>query len=109
MLTDNGAEAASRRNAAGHPVERLLAELGIKHRYTRPCRPQTNGEAGGRTLNEELLKGTTFETADELKEELGPACCTTTRRVRIRVWGARRPSRPCRILSTNYLTSTIPA
>ena len=71
MLTDNGPEAASRGNAAGHPVERLLAELGIKHRCRGPYRPQTNGKAGGRTLNEELLEGTTFETADELKEELG--------------------------------------
>ena len=99
MLTDNGPEVASRGNVAGHPVERLLAELGIKHRYTRPYRPQTNGkvERFWRTLNEELLEGTTFETADELKEELGPACCTTTRRARIRVWGARRPSSPCRI------------
>ena len=47
MLTDNGPEAASRGNVEGHPVERLLAELGIKHRYTRGRRPQTNGKAGG--------------------------------------------------------------
>ena len=72
LLTDNGAEAASRRNAAGHPMERLLGELGIKHRYTRPYRPQTNGKVGRfwRTLNEDLLEGTTFETVEELKEEL---------------------------------------
>ncbi len=72
MLTDNGAEVASRRNAAGHPLERLLGELGIKHRYTRPYRPQTNGkvERFWRTLNEDLLEGTTFETVEELKEEL---------------------------------------
>ena len=45
LLTDNGAEVASRRNAAGqHPL--------------------------WRTLNEDLLDGTTFETVDELKEEL---------------------------------------
>ena len=59
MLTDNGAEVASRRNAAGQPLERLLEELGIKHRYTRPYR----------TLNEDLLDGTTFETVEELKDE----------------------------------------
>ena len=72
LLTDNGPEVASRRNAAGHPMERLLAELGIKHRYTRPYRPQTNGkvERFWRTLNEDLLEGTTFETVAELKEEL---------------------------------------
>ena len=48
MLTDNGAEVASRGNAAWHPVERLLAELGIKHRRRGPYRPQTNGKAGCR-------------------------------------------------------------
>ena len=72
MLTDNGAEFASPRNQAGHPVERMLVELGIKHRYTRPYRPQTNGkvERFWRTLNEDLLDETTFETLEELKEEL---------------------------------------
>ena len=59
MLTDNGAEVASRGNAAGHPLERLLGELGIKHSYTRPYRRQTNGkvERFWRTLNEDLLEG----------------------------------------------------
>ena len=73
MLTDNGAEGASRGNLAGHLVERLLGELGIKHRCRGPYRPRTNGKAERfwRTLNEELLEGTTFETAEELREELG--------------------------------------
>ncbi len=45
LLTDNGPEVASRGNAAGqHPL--------------------------WRTLNEDLLEGTTFETVEELKEEL---------------------------------------
>ena len=35
----------SKRNAAGHPMERLLGELGIKHRCTRPYRRRTNGKA----------------------------------------------------------------
>ena len=30
---------------AEHLFERMLIELGIKHRYTRPYRPQTNGKA----------------------------------------------------------------
>ena len=57
--------------AIGYP-ERLLGELGIKHRYTRPYRPRTNGkvERFWRTLNEGLLDGTTFETVEELKEGL---------------------------------------
>ena len=72
LLTDNGPEVASRGNAAGHPMERLLGELGIKHRYTRPYRGRTNGkvERFWRTLNADLLEGTTFETVEELKEEL---------------------------------------
>ena len=51
-------------------MERMLKELGIKHRYTRPYRPQTNGkiERFWRTLNEDLR--TTFESVSELKDEL---------------------------------------
>src|SRR5260370_4221251 len=43
ILSDNGAEFASRNNPE-HPLEAMLLELGIKHRYTRPYRPQTNGK-----------------------------------------------------------------
>ena len=72
ILTDNGPEMASPRNTEGHPMERMLKELGIKHRYTRPYRPQTNGkiERFWRTLNEDLLEGTTFESVAELRDEL---------------------------------------
>ena len=72
ILTDNGPEVASPANKAGHPMERLFQELGITHRYTRPYRPQTNGkvERFWRTLNEDLLDETTFESVEELKEEL---------------------------------------
>ena len=46
--------------------------MGITHRYARPYRPQTNGkvERFWRTLHEDLLEGTTFESVAELKEEL---------------------------------------
>ena len=72
ILTDNGPEMASPRNMLHHPMERMLQELGITHRYTRPYRPQTNGkvERFWRTLNEDLLEGTTFESLEELKDEL---------------------------------------
>ena len=72
VLTDNGAELASPRNPTTHPVERMLRELGIAHRYTRPYRPQTNGkvERFWRTLNEDLLDETTFDSVAELKQEL---------------------------------------
>lgn len=72
VMTDNGAEFASRNNKQGHPIERMMLELGIKHRYTRPYRPQTNGkvERFWRTLNEDLIDGTTFQTIDEFRKEL---------------------------------------
>ena len=72
ILTDNGPEVASHGKKDQHPFERMLMELGIKHRYTRPYRPQTNGkvERFWRTLNEDLLEDTTFESVEELKDEL---------------------------------------
>ena len=64
--------ASSPNNKAGHPVGRMPGELGIKHRYTRAYRPQTNGkiERFWRTLNEDLLDETTFESVEEFKDEL---------------------------------------
>jgi len=66
VLTDNGPEfgSATSHTKAQHPFERMLMELGIRHRYTRPYRPQTNGkvERFWRTLNEDLLEGTFFES-----------------------------------------------
>ena len=108
VLTDNGAEAASRGNVEGHPVERLLGELGIKHRYTRPYRPQTNGkvERFWRTLNEELLEGTTFETAEELREELALYLLYYNTARPHQGLGGKTPLQALQDLSTNYLTST---
>ncbi len=74
VLTDNGPEFGTRESTEkhGHPFERMLMELGIKHRYTRPYRPQTNGkvERFWRTLNEDLIEGTYFESIEHFKEEL---------------------------------------
>lgn len=72
IMTDNGKEVASRANVAGHPFERMLYELGITHRYTRPYRPQTNGkvERLWRTLNEDLIEYTTFDSIDHFRSEL---------------------------------------
>jgi len=74
MLSDNGSEfgpAYSKRKQQ-HPFERMLIELGIKHRYIRPYRPQTNGkvERLWRTLEDDLLRDTHFDSLEELKEEL---------------------------------------
>jgi hypothetical protein len=41
ILSDNGAEFASRNRPDEHPFEAMLLELGTRHRYTRPDRPQT--------------------------------------------------------------------
>lgn len=74
VLTDNGPEFGTKdsKTKKQHPFERLLEEMGVKHRYTRPYRPQTNGkvERFWRTLNEDLIEGTTFESEEEFKKEL---------------------------------------
>ena len=74
ILSDNGPEFGPRINSnkAQHPFERMLMELGIKHRYTRPYRPQTNGkvERFWRTLEDDLLRETDFDSLEELKDEL---------------------------------------
>ncbi len=72
LLSDNGSEFASRKNVDNHPFERMLKELGIKHRYIKPYRPQTNGkiERFWRTLDEDLIEGTTFDSLEHFKDEL---------------------------------------
>jgi transposase InsO family protein len=72
MLTDNGAEFAARSNPDDHPFETMLAELGIKHRYTKPYRPQTNGkvERFWRTLDDDLIDGATFDNLAQFADEL---------------------------------------
>lgn len=74
VLTDNGPEVGTRESTKknSHPFERMLMELGITHRYTRPYRPQTNGkvERLWRTLEEDLLCNTNFDSLEHLKEEL---------------------------------------
>lgn len=73
-LTDNGPEFGQKTSTKkdSHPFERLLLEMGVKHRYTRPYRPQTNGkvERFWRTLNEDLIEGTFFESVEHFKKEL---------------------------------------
>lgn len=74
VLTDNGPEFGIKTSTkkGEHPFERMLIEMGIKHRYTRPYRPQTNGkvERFWRTLNEDLIEGTYFEDIHHFKDEL---------------------------------------
>ncbi|HLL44922.1 MAG TPA: integrase core domain-containing protein [Segetibacter sp.] len=74
ILSDNGPEFGPKdsKQKYGHPFERMLLELGIKHRYCRPYRPQTNGkvERFWRTLQEDLIRETDFDSLEELKDEL---------------------------------------
>jgi transposase InsO family protein len=74
ILTDNGPEFGPKNSKKKdqHPFERMLLEMGIKHRYIRPYRPQTNGkvERFWRTLKDDLIDGTYFESIDQFKEEL---------------------------------------
>lgn len=72
ILSDNGAEFASRANPHDHPFEAMLQELAIRHRYTRPYRPQTNGKAERfwRTLDSDLIEGTTFNDIEDFTNEL---------------------------------------
>lgn len=69
VMTDNGPEFGTRNSMSkeDRPFERMLMELGIKHRYTRPYRPQTNGkvERFWRTLNYDLIEDTTFDSEQE--------------------------------------------
>lgn len=75
VLTDNGAEFGSGpkpKNKQHHPFERLLLELGVKHSYTRPFRPQTNGkvERFWKTLRADLLEDVVFDNLDHFRNEL---------------------------------------
>ncbi len=75
ILSDNGPEFGKKtsQNKDNHPFERLLLEMGIKHRYTRPCRPQTNGkiERFWRTLREDMLDEAEYDSVEALEKELG--------------------------------------
>lgn len=79
ILSDNGAEFGPKdsKQKQQHPFERMLIELGIKHRYTRPYRPQTNGkvERFWRTLQEDLIQETDFDSIEEFKYELLQYVC----------------------------------
>jgi hypothetical protein len=75
VLTDNGPEFGAgkgKNNKHSHPFERMLKEMEIKHRYTRPYRPQTNGkvERFWRTIEEDLISEATYDSLEEFETEL---------------------------------------
>ena len=75
ILTDNGSEfgqGKDKNNQYTNPFKRMLFELGIKHRHTRPYKPQTNGkiERFWKTLHSDLLDGVVFDSFEDLSHEL---------------------------------------
>ena len=74
VLTDNGPEMGKKtsQKKKEHPLERMLMELGITHRYTRPYRPQTNGkvERFWRTIEDDVLRESTFDSREHLEDEI---------------------------------------
>lgn len=74
IIADNGPEfgTAASKSKHNHPFERMLVETGLKRRYMKPYRPQTNGkvERFWRTLKEDLIEDTDFDSFEELEEEL---------------------------------------
>lgn len=64
IITDNGKEFTchNRKGRTKHKFEKALAKHEVKHRYTRPYRPQTNGkiERFWRIWNEECWQRETF-------------------------------------------------
>jgi len=76
MLSDNGPEFGRKTTKAAskakHPFERLLLEMGIKHRYIRPYRPQTNGkiERFWKTIEEDVFSEMCFDSYEHLQKEL---------------------------------------
>lgn len=75
ILTDNGSEfgqGKDKNNQHTNPFKRLLLEMDIKHRFTRPYRPQTNGkiERFWKTLHADLIDGVVFDSISHLQDEL---------------------------------------
>jgi len=66
VISDNGANLRSRLFAE------ILAERSIRHRRTRPYRPQTNGKAErfNRTMADEFLYARTFRSENERRRRL---------------------------------------
>lgn len=74
LLSDNGNEFTTRykKNVSLHLFEATLILLGIKHKYTKPYHPQTNGKAERmwRTLDIEFYKKKWFFSPEQREEEL---------------------------------------
>ncbi len=72
IMSDNGSEVRGSL-AREHPFEMMCIELGIKHIYTKPYRPQTNGkiEAFWRIIKKEFFAPNSFDSEEDLVMNLG--------------------------------------
>ena len=72
VMSDNGGEFKGDLKRE-HPFEILCQELGIKHIYTKPYRPQTNGkiEAFWKIIKNEFFYPNSFESKEDLIMNLG--------------------------------------
>jgi len=75
ILTDNGTQfgnMAHQRRAFQHIFDRVCAEHGIEHRFTKPAHPWTNGqvERMNRTIKEATVLRYHYKTTDQLHEHL---------------------------------------
>ena len=80
IISDNGSEfgqGPDKANKDTHPFEVLLKRYGIKHRYTRPYRPQTNGkiERFWKSLYIDLIEDTDFDNLEDFKQNLAEYLC----------------------------------
>lgn len=72
IMSDNGPEFKGSIQRE-HPFETMCDELGIKHIYTRPYRPQTNGkiEAFWKIIKREFFLPNSFDSREDLILNLG--------------------------------------
>jgi transposase InsO family protein len=77
IMTDNGSEFGrkSGKDKENHPFERMLMELGIKHYYTPPYKPQVNGkiERFWKTIYEDMIDAD-YDSIEEFKDQLIQYC-----------------------------------
>jgi transposase InsO family protein len=72
VMSDNGPEFKGVLSKE-HPFETMCQELGIKHIYTKPYHPQTNGkiEAFWRILKDEFFYPNSFDSREDIILNLG--------------------------------------
>ncbi len=72
VMSDNGTEFKGSLERE-HPFEMMCVELGIKHIYTKPYRPQTNGkiEAFWKIIKNEFFYPNSFDSKEDLILNLG--------------------------------------